>query len=536
MNGTPGDVGIMAGLAGRLAAVAGWRRWLIAFLLGATAIAAHPPVHFLPALMIAFPGVVWLLDGARSPRAAFAIGWMFGAGYFAAGLYWVSNALLVDAARFAWLIPFALIGLSLGLGLFIGLTTLAARYLWSPGVGRVFAFAVSWTFFEMVRGTVLTGFPWNPVGNVWVVFVPVLQTASWLGVYGLSAITVFAAAAVVLSVGSGRYRWLQALSGLAVICVLAGAGALRLSDAGNATIPGVVLRIVQPNIAQADKWVPARRAQNYARHLQMSSAPGESNETHGAVGPVTHVIWPETAVPFSVATDAPRRALMRQSVPAGGLLLTGSIRLERRNGRISRVWNSLVAVDDKTAVAAVYDKFHLVPFGEYMPFRDILPFDKITAGALDFSAGPGPRTLHLAGLPAFSPLICYEVILPGRVVDRSDRPAWLLNITNDAWFGTSAGPHQHFASARVRAVEEGLPLVRAANTGISGVVDGFGRVTARLGLDRAGTLDTTLPAAAQRRTLFSVYGNILPGILVVLMAIAAAYLAWRRSQHLIETC
>ena len=528
MNGAPGDAGYIAGLAGRLAAVAGWRRWFIAFLLGATAIAAHPPVHFLPALLIAFPGLVWLLDGARSPRAAFAIGWMFGAGYFAAGLYWVSNALLVDAARFAWLIPFALIGLSLGLGLFIGLTTLAARYLWSPGAGRVFAFAVSWTFFEMVRGTILTGFPWNPVGNVWVVVVPVLQTASWLGVYGLSAITVFAAAAIVLCVGAGRSRWLWGLSGLMVICLLAIAGTLRLSESGNATVPGVVLRIVQPNIAQADKWLPARRAENYARHLQMSSAPAKSSGTPGAVGPVTHVIWPETAAPFSVATDAARRALMRQSVPAGGLLLTGSIRLERRNGRITRVWNSLVAVDDKTAVAAVYDKYHLVPFGEYMPFRDLLPFDKITAGALDFSAGPGPRTLRLAGLPAFSPLICYEVIFPGRVVDKADRPTWLLNITNDAWFGTSAGPHQHFASARMRAVEEGLPLVRAANTGISGIVDSYGRVTAKIGLDRAGVLDATLPAAAQSRTLFSVYGNVLPGILLILMVVAAAYYARRR--------
>jgi apolipoprotein N-acyltransferase len=532
MNGAPSKAGALAGLAARLAArlatVAGWRRWLIAFLLGATAIAAQPPVHFLPALLIAFPGLVWLLDGARSPRAAFGIGWMFGAGYFAAGLYWVSNALLVDAARFAWLIPFALIGLSLGLGLFIGATTFAARYLWSSGAGRVFALAASWTFFEMVRGTVLTGFPWNPVGNVWVVVAPVLQTASWLGVYGLSAITVFAAAAIVMCAGAERSRWWWALSGLAVICVLAIAGALRLSDAGNATVPGVVLRIVQPNIAQADKWAAARRAQNYARHLQMSRAAGETSGTSGAVGAVTHVIWPETAAPFSVATDAVRRSLMRQSVPAGGLLLTGSIRLERRNDRISRVWNSLVAVDDKTGVAAVYDKHHLVPFGEYMPFREFLPFDKITAGALDFSAGPGPRTLRLAGLPAFSPLICYEVIFPGQVVDEADRPAWLLNITNDAWFGTSAGPHQHFASARMRAVEEGLPLVRAANTGVSGVIDAFGRVTAKLGLDRAGVLDATLPAAAQGRTLFSLYGNVLPGILVVLMAIAAAYCVRKR--------
>jgi apolipoprotein N-acyltransferase len=527
MSGFPRVYGAFTALPARLAAVVGWRRCLVAFLLGAAAIAAQPPVHFLPALLLAFPGLVWLLDGARSGRAAFGIGWMFGAGYFAAGLYWVSNALLVDAARFAWLIPFAIIGLSLGLGLFVGLTTLAARWLWSSGGGRALALAASWTFFEAVRGTVLTGFPWNPVGNVWVVVLPVLQTASWLGVYGLSAVTVFAAAAVVMFVGRGRRGWLWGASGLAALCVLAGIGAVRLPESASGTVPGVVLRIVQPNIAQREKWQPARRAHNYARHLQMSGARGD--------GRVTHVIWPETAAPFSVATDAQQRALMRQAVPPGGFLLTGFIRLERQNGRVSRVWNSLVAVDDKTDVAAVYDKHHLVPFGEYMPLRDVLPFDKITAGALDFSAGPGPRTLRLAGLPAFSPLICYEAIFPGRVVDDDDRPAWMLNITNDAWFGISAGPHQHFASARMRAVEEGLPLVRAANTGISAVVDSYGRVVARLGLDRAGVLDSALPIAAPERTLFSRFGTVLPGLLLFLMVLIAGILQRTRTLTMDET-
>jgi apolipoprotein N-acyltransferase len=188
------------------------------------------------------------------------------------------------------------------------------------------------------------------------------------------------------------------------------------------------------------------------------------------------------------------------------------------------VWNSLVVVDGNAGVAAIYDKHHLVPFGEYMPFRNILPLDKITAGSLDFSAGPGVRTLRLAGLPAFSPLICYEVIFPGRVARGDDRPEWLLNITNDAWFGTSAGPHQHFVSARLRSVEEGLPLVRAANTGISGVIDAYGRVVGRLGLGRSGVIDARLPVAAPDRTAFSRFGNLLPGLLVLVMfGVAAIY-------------
>lgn len=503
----------------------GWRRWAAAFLLGAVAVAAQPPFHVLPALLIAFPGFVWLLDGAATPRSAFGVGWMFGAGYFAAGLYWVPNALLVDAARFAWLIPFAVLGLSLGLGLFIGGVALLARQIWSPGAGRIFGLAASWAFFEWVRGTVLTGFPWNPVGNVWVAATPVLQTAAWIGVYGLSALTVFAAAALAMLGGPGSHgrkcRWYWGFSGIVLFAMIAAAGTFRLADATRDTVPGVYLRIVQPNIAQRDKWLPARRAQNYARHLEMSGDGGD--------GRVTHVIWPETAAPFSVSTDVARRALMRRVVPPKGMLLTGSVRLERQNGRVVRVWNSLVAVDDKTDVAAVYDKHHLVPFGEYMPLRDILPLAKITAGALDFSSGPGPRTLRLAGLPAFSPLICYEIIFPARVVDVADRPSWLLNITNDAWFGTSAGPHQHFASARLRAVEEGLPVVRAANTGISGVVDPYGRVIASLGLDTAGTVDAELPVAAPGRTLFARAGNILPGFLALIMFSTA--LVFRRRQR-----
>ncbi len=511
-------------LAAKLAAISGWRRLLLAFLFGVIAVAAQPPVHFLPALLVAFPGLVWLLDGAPTSRSAFAVGWMFGAGYFAAGLYWVANALLVDAARFAWLIPFAVLGLSLGLGLFVGAMAVLARRVWSPGIGRIFALAASWTFLEWVRGTVLTGFPWNPVGNVWVAVPAVLQSAAWLGVYGLSAITVFAAAGPAMFGAPGARAWRWGIAGLALVALIALVGTFRLGKAPQDSVPGVVLRIVQPNIAQRDKWLPGQRARNYARHLEMSGDRANAGERG-----VTHVIWPETAAPFSVSTDAPRRALMRPIVPPNGLLLTGSVRLEQQNGRVVRVWNSLVAVDDKADIAAIYDKHHLVPFGEYMPLREFLPLDKITAGALDFSAGPGPRTLRLPGLPAFSPLICYEVIFPGRVLDASDRPEWLLNVTNDGWFGTSAGPHQHFASARLRAVEEGLPVVRAANTGISGVIDSYGRVIARLGLDRSGTLESPLPLPAAGRTLFSQFGNSIPGGLAALMFSAAVVFRRRQS-------
>lgn len=505
-----GSGGPLARLAAFLSAGSRWRRFAFSVALGMLAAGAQPPVHALPLLIVSFTGLVWLLDGAQSRRGAFAVGWWFGAGYFGAGLYWVSNALLVDAAKFGWLIPFAMLGLSFGLGLFTGVATWIARLLRPAGAARIFALAGAWTLLEWVRGVVLTGFPWNPVGNVWVAAEPVLQGAAWGGVYGLSLITVFAAAAPALLEARGRRVWLFSGSGLALIGLVAVAGAIRLAGGDNRTVPGVTVRIVQAAIDQRDKWLPENRARNFALHLRLSTeAPAD-----GGPRP-TVVVWPETAAPFSVATDADGRALMRSAVPEGGLLITGAVRYRAEGGRVVQIWNGVAALDDRGEVVALYDKHHLVPFGEYTPFRDILPLDKITVGALDFSAGPGPATLDLPGLPPASPLICYEAIFPGEVTAPGNRPSWLLNVTNDGWFGISAGPHQHLASARLRAVEEGLPLVRAANTGISAVVDAYGREVARLGLGDRGVLDAPLPVAISP-TPFSGGGNAIPLLLAVL--------------------
>ncbi|MGB0630365.1 MAG: apolipoprotein N-acyltransferase [Alphaproteobacteria bacterium] len=500
------------GIAGRLISVRGWRRWLISFGLGALAAAAQPPVHLLPVLFISFTGLVWLLDGAQSRRAAFSVGWLFGAGYFAAGLYWVSNALLVDAARFAWLIPFTVLGLSMGLGLFIGAMAWAARFFWKPGLPRVLVLAATWTLFEGLRGVVLTGFPWNPVGNVWVIFAPVLQGAAWVGVYGLSLITVFAAAAPAVLSHRHRYGYPAALSGLIAVAAMAIAGGVRLANAPATGTGGQVIRIVQPNIAQRDKWNPQKRTENFARQLQLS--------VPKAVPRPSHVVWPETATSHSFLTDPVGQTLLRRIVPANGFLVTGALRVDRVAGRAVAAHNSLVAVDDSGRVRTVYDKHHLVPFGEYMPFRSVLPVEKITAGAVDFSPGPGLRTLRLPGLAPFSPLICYEAIFPGKAAPGRDRPDWLLNVTNDAWFGMSAGPYQHFASARLRAVEEGLPLVRAANTGISGLVDAQGRVIASIGLGRQGVVDVSLPPPVPPN-VFARFGNAVPAFMVAIFLLIA---------------
>ncbi len=495
--------------------LAGWRRRGLAFALGAIAVAAQPPVHLLPVLLVSFTGLVWLMDGAVSRRAAFGCGWWFGLGYFVAGLYWISFAFLVEAAKFGWMIPFAVFGLSAALAVYCGLVTLLTRLLPCSGSGRVLVLAAVWAAVEWLRGLAFTGFPWNPMATVWAPWDAMMQLASVTGMFGLSLVTVLIAAApAAVTANGGHRRWLPPAAAGVLLCVVWAAGAVRLAGAGAEAVPGVLLRLVQPNIDQRLKWRPDLRQGHFIRYLNMSRADG---------GP-THVIWPETAAPFVMANDAERRRIMATAVPPGGLLLSGSVRSTARSGRPFRAWNSLHALDESGQIVATYDKFHLVPFGEYVPLRSILKFAKLTAGRSDFTPGPGPRTLVLPGLPPVSPLICYEAIFSGRVSDRGARPGWMLNITNDAWFGISSGPYQHLANARFRAVEEGLPLVRAANTGISAIVDSHGRITASLALGTAGVLDAALPRAITP-TLFVRFGDWL--LFALIAVCAAAGCLWR---------
>ena len=504
----------------RLAALTRWRRLGAAFGFGVLATLAMPPAYLVPVLLIAIPGLLGLLDGVTCRRDAFVLGWWFGFGHFVFGLYWISFALLTDIAKFWWLMPVAIAGLPAVLALFPALSVLALWTLGVRGLARIVAFAALWTGCEWLRGHLFTGFPWLLTGYGWVAWTPVLQTVAVTGVYGLSLLTMLVAGlpAALWDLTVPRRRALTALSGgLALFVGLGAAGAWRLAEAGNATVPEVRLRLVQANIDQSRKWAPEQREFNFHQHLTLSAGVAKEN---GAAP--TAVIWPETAIPFFLAQDGPHRMAMASATPPGGLLLTGAPRGILMPDRSIRFWNSLTVLDGHGRIIDSYDKFHLVPFGEYLPGRNLLPswlpVSTIAAGASDFSAGDGPRTLHLPGLPSVSPLICYEVIFPGAVVDDRDRPQWLLNLTNDAWYGRSAGPHQHFAIAETRAVEEGLPLVRVANTGISGVVDAYGRITAWLGLGETGVLDVALPIGLSEPTLF---GRLGDWVLAALLACCA---------------
>lgn len=500
------------GLAEGARTLAGWRRNVLAMVLGCAASAALPPVYALPLLVVAFSGLMWQLEGARRGRGAFAAGWWFGFGHFAIGLYWIAHALLVDAAKFGWMIPFAIGGLAAGFGLFTGVAGLAVRLARGRGVSGVLLLAVSWGAVEWLRGHVLTGFPWNLIGTSWAAIPAMMQPAALIGLYGLGLLTVAIAAmpATLARRGAGlSQRWIGTAAAAAVLATGWSYGSLRLAASGDDVVPGVRLRLVQPDVPQSLKWDPSLREQHFQQTLALSRAPGFEQRTH--------IIWPEAAVPFILAEDTPHRLALATAVPANGLLITGGLRVARANNGV-QVWNSLLAINGSAEIVATYDKFHLVPFGEYVPLRNILPLEKITPGNIDFSAGPGPVTLALPGLPKASPLICYEIIFPGAVVAANERPQWLLNVTNDAWFGISSGPYQHFAAARFRAVEEGMPLVRAANNGVSAIVDSYGRIMTSLDLGRRGVVDGDLPRAIEA-PLYARLGDSSPLLLAAALLI-----------------
>lgn len=505
----------IAALSLRFKALTGWRRRLALFLLGCLAALALPPLHLVPVLFIAFPALVWIFDASRSRKAAFGAGWWWAMGWFSVGFYWISNALLTDAARFGWMVPFAIFGLSGLVAAFVGTATVMVRILRVDGPGRIALLAVTWTLAEWMRSWVLTGFPWNPLGSVWDFSLPILQFGAVAGIWGLSLLS-----AMVFMIPALLAEPLTRKAKTVVLAIVFGlpaagwiGGTIRLAGAPDLAssetyVPGIKLRLVQAALAQGNKWRDDMRESNLREHVALSRSPGFET--------VTTVIWPETAASYFLDLDGLHREMAAAAAPFGGLLLTGAPRITPKGVEPLQVWNSLFAVTSNAEIVGIYDKSHLVPFGEYVPFRGLLPIAKITHGGTDFSAGPGPRTLTVPGLPPFSPLICYEAIFPAAVVDLDhDRPQWLLTITNDGWFGMSAGPYQHLTAARMRAIEEGLPLARAANTGISAVFDPYGREIARLALGAKGVVDAPLPKPLEI-TPFGRFGNAAAFIMMLI--------------------
>ena len=495
-------------LPARLSALRGWRADAAAVLGGAVSALALPPLYGLPALLIGIPVLLCLIQGA--PRAAVAArrGWWFGFGLHVIGLYWITEAILIEAARFWWLVPFAVPGLAAVLAVFIAVPAAVA---WRAGAGwRVaLALAGAWVLGDLARQFVATGFPWNPLGSVWEF--PgragdiMIQPASLVGVHGMTLLTIVLAATPLL----GR-AW--RIGGLAVLALWCGFGVVRL-DQTLPPGPDLTVLLIQGNVAQGQKWDRALMVSIFRRYLALTRQAVAQANGHPAV-----VVWPETASPALLQTDGAARALIAEAAD-GATALVGSVRFDAAG----RPRNSLFALGANGLVEAIYDKWHLVPFGEYQP--DWLPvgFQVVPGGG--FAAGPGPATLHVPGIPAVGALICYEAIFSHQVIDESDRPDWMVNVTNDAWFGNSSGPRQHLAAARLRAVEEGLPLLRAANTGISVAFDGRGHELGRIEMQTAGILPVRLPAPLGL-PFYARVGLMLPTGAAMLVLITGLWGGW----------
>ncbi|MFN3558501.1 MAG: apolipoprotein N-acyltransferase [Brevundimonas sp.] len=503
----------------------------LALAAGAGAALAHPPFGLLPGLL-GYALLMFLSERSTRGRGAFWMGWLAGFAYFFISCWWVAEAFLVNPEQ-AWMAPFAASALPAGLGLFWGTATALYRRFMPAGVVRVLVFAALFCLLEWLRGHVLTGFPWNPAGASWKAGSAASQFASVAGVYGLSVVTVAAAAAFapLLNAGPRKARITTAVLGAVALAVLVIGGAVRLSAARLELTPTVV-RIVQADVAQESKWTPEAYQGIVDRYVNLTARPG------AAVPDL--ILWPEGALPASAndvfAPGSPDAVAIARAVQPGQSLIMGLGRglPDPSIPDGARYFNSLFVLTDEGGeglrITGTYDKYRLVPFGEYLPAGGVmgaLGIRALTHMPLDFSPGPKPAPIDIPGAPRAQPLICYESLYPGFTPGAAGRPGWIINISNDAWFGRTSGPLQHLNLASYRAIETGLPVVRATPTGTSAMIDPWGRVVdgQRLDPGESGVIDARLP----QPTDVTVYGRIgdLLFWLAVLGGLAFA-VPWRR--------
>nr|WP_294524966.1 apolipoprotein N-acyltransferase [uncultured Rhodopila sp.] len=497
---------MLQSLTDRLAALRGWRADSAAVCAGVVSALALPPLYVLPGLLVGIPVLLCLIRGARTPWIAARRGWWFGFGLYTVGLYWITEAILIEAARFWWLVPLAVPALAAVLAIFAAVPA-AVAWRARPGWPAALALAGGWVLSDLARQFVATGFPWNPLGSVWEFPGPagdiMIQPASLVGVHGLTLATLVLAATPLLG-------WAWRAGGLVLLALWCAFGIVRL-DQPLPPAPDLTVLLIQGNVAQGQKWDRGLMVGIFRRYLDLTRQAVAQAGGHPAV-----VVWPETASPALLENDGPARAAIADAAH-GARALIGSVRFDAAD----RPRNSLFAIGPGGTIEAIYDKWHLVPFGEYAPGWVPGALQLVPGGG--FASGPGPQTLHVPGIPPVGVLICYEAIFPSEVIDEAHRPAWIVNVTNDAWFGNSSGPRQHLAAARMRAVEEGLPLLRAANTGISAGFDSRGHEVARLGMQQTGFLAVRLPPAIAI-PFYTQAGLWLPGgaaMLLIIVSLAA---------------
>lgn len=509
-------------LAGWFILLSGWQRHSAALLAGLVSALAMPPFDVVFILFITFPILIWLIDGAASEASngifgkiveGFKPGFFFGFGYFFAGLWWIGSAFLVEAEDFLWALPIAITAVPFALAFFWGLATAFSRLFWSVGAGRLFVLAAFFTLFEFLRGVVATGFPWNPISGA-AFFTPLMmQSASLTGIYGMTAFAVFVFASTAIIVPgmdhkSRSRKFVFILSAL-FISSHVGYGVWRLQNAELEYADEVSLRLVQPNIDQRYKFDKEKEAENFQIYLDLSTSEGEGDKK-GLSG-TTHLIWPESAFPYLLTQRRDTLAAIGAMLPQGTSLITGAARAEAAtSGGRGFVFNSIYVINNEGEIVSAADKTHLVPFGEYIPFQSILGnlgIEQLANQDGGFEPGSSRKLLSTGIGSKFLPLICYEIIFSGRLWNNSERPNWIVNLTNDGWFGNTPGPYQHLRQSVLRGVEEGLPVVRVANSGISGVYDAFGRPIKELELGEAGIIDSQLPKALPK-TFFVQWSGI----------------------------
>ncbi len=486
----------------------------LAFLLGMLSVEVLPPFDQLWIGFFSFSALLLLLNSAIGRKNAFAIGYWFGFGYFACNMAWIGNALLIDAVRFGWLYPITLAAAGAFFGLFVAFPALLSFYFKNL-YARWLSFSALWVIFEWIRSFIFTGFPWNLLGSSLAFSDTLLQAAALIGTYGLSLLVLMALSAPALLL-CYRNKTAAAVSLSALVLIgafLYGYGSWRLGSADNSP-SDVRVRIVQPAIPQAMKWNKEKLENNFAEYIKLSTAPG--------LDKIDFVIWGETATPFPLDFEPQYLAQIKEAVPENGYLITGLVRYQISEGDF-RPLNSMFVLNHEGRILASYDKSHLVPFGEYIPLRRYLPgwIRPVTNTIADFLPGSGPSVIKLNDKPGFGTLICYEVIFPHQIINPENRPDWLINLTNDGWYGQSQGPYQHLVTTRLRAVEEGRTLVRAANTGISAVITPYGQIKSSLGLDVKGYIDVDLPKQLYISTAYGTLGNLIPLILCLINIVLA---------------
>lgn len=471
---------------------------ICAFVFGWLSVLAFAPRFWIAFAFLSFSYLLHLLIETKEKKELFKIGYAFGFAHFAFGFSWVGNALLIEAEKFGWLYPITLMAAGAFFGLFFAVPavcTYFAKTSWQKWI----CFSASFVLFEWIRSFIFTGFPWNLLGYSLAFSDELIQVASIGGTYLLSLISIMTYS--VFGVLNKKTFFPVCIAVVLTLGVMFGGGYWRIKN----NVPEnseIMVRLVQPSIPQVMKWDREVREQNFAEHIKLSAKKTEKIPDL--------IVWGETASPFVLDRDEYHREMLKPLLGKGSYLVTGMVSYKEEKDRFVP-YNSMVVFDNQAVPVGYYHKTHLVPFGEFIPFRKYLPeFIRPVANAIgEFGRGNGPEVLKFHNLPSFSGIICYEAIFPAEVVDEKNRPEFLINITNDGWYGNSSGPYQHWVATKLRAVEEGIQIVRVANNGISGLINAYGQAEKWLKLNEKATLDVNLQKTQPKATIYSKTGNLI---------------------------